>query len=158
VQEEQCTRLVGVGARFVGKSGRFVGNRMTFWRGSGRIEPEETTMKHFAILMGAVALLGAETARFDHKVRDLFFAGFAGDKESMAKAMTLSEATLKENPDHAEALVWAGSGIFFQSTEKFRTGDMAAGMALFQKGTGMMDRGAALEPKSIGVRIPRGSA
>jgi hypothetical protein len=115
-------------------------------------------MKHFAILMGAVALLGAETARFDHKVRDLFFAGFAGDKESMAKAMTLSEATLKENPDHAEALVWAGSGIFFQSTEKFRTGDMAAGMALFQKGTGMMDRGAALEPKSIGVRIPRGSA
>lgn len=115
-------------------------------------------MKPLTILFAAALALSAQNARFDHKVRDLFFAGFAGDKEALAKAMTLSEATLKENPNHAEALVWNGSGIFFQSSEKFRNGDMAGGMALFQKGTGMMDRGVALAPKSIGVRIPRGSA
>jgi hypothetical protein len=115
-------------------------------------------MKRMAMLMSAALLLAAEPVRFDHKVREMFFAAFAGDKESLAKGMAITEATLKENPDHAEALVWHGSGIFFQSADKFRAGDMQAGMAMMAKGTGMMDRAAALEPKSIGVRIPRGSA
>jgi len=114
-------------------------------------------MKQLPFLMATV-LLGAEPVRFDHKVRDLYFTAFAGDKEALAKAMVITEATLKENPNHAEALVWHGSGVFFLSGDKFRTGDMQAGMELMQKGTGMMDRAVGLEPKNIGVRIPRGSA
>jgi len=118
---------------------------------------KEIDMKQLPFLMATV-LLGAEPVRFDHKVRDLYFTAFAGDKEALAKAMVITEATLKENPNHAEALVWHGSGVFFLSGDKFRTGDMQAGMELMQKGTGMMDRAVELEPKNIGVRIPRGSA
>jgi len=110
------------------------------------------------IAFALAGLLAAqEPVRYDHKVRNLYFAAFAGDRPSLEKAMSITEATLKETPDHAEALVWHGSGVFFLSSDKFRTGDMQAGMELFQKGTGMMDRAVALEPKNIGVRIPRGA-
>jgi len=119
---------------------------------------KETDMKQLPILIATMMLLGAETARYDHKVRDLYFAAFTGNQEALAKAMVITEATLKENPNHAEALVWHGSGIFFQSAGKFRTGDIAGGMELMTKGTGMMDRAVELEPRNIGVRIPRGSA
>jgi tetratricopeptide (TPR) repeat protein len=119
---------------------------------------KEIEMKRLTILMTGVLLLGAEPVRFDHKVRDLYFAAFAGDRKALERAMQITEAALQENPDHAEALVWHGSGVFFLSADKFRTGDMQAGMELMQKGTGMMDRAVALAPKNIGVRIPRGSA
>jgi hypothetical protein len=127
------------------------------WEG-GQDGCKEIEMKRLTTVMTGVLLLGAQPARFDHKVRDLYFAAFAGDRAAMERAMQITEATLKENPDHAEALVWHGSGVFFQSAEKFRAGDMQAGMELMQKGTGMMDRAVVLAPKSIGVRIPRGSA
>jgi predicted Zn-dependent protease len=110
-----------------------------------------------ALLLFTLAL-AAEPVRFDHQVRDLYFAGFAGSRESLEKAMTISEATLKADPGHAEALVWHGGGVFFQSGEKFRTGDMQAAMDMMNKGTAMMDRAVELAPRNIGVRIPRGSA
>jgi hypothetical protein len=122
------------------------------------MEGKEIEMKQLPILIATVLLLGAEPVRYDHKVRDMYFAAFSGDKEALAKAMVITEATLKESPNHAEALVWHGAGVFFQSAEKFRTGDMQAGMELMNKGTGMMDRAVELEPKNIGVRIPRGSS
>lgn len=115
-------------------------------------------MKRLPIWIAGVLLLGAEPVRFDHKVRNLYFAAFAGDKEALTKAMAITEVTLKEDPNHAEALVWHGSGIFFLSGDKFRTGDIAGGMEMMQKGTGMMDRAVELAPRNIGVRIPRGSA
>jgi len=122
------------------------------------MESKEIEMKQLPVLIAAALLLGAQPARYDYKVRDMYFAAFTGDKEALAKAMVITEATLKENPNHAEALVWHGAGIFFQSADKFRTGDMQAGMELMTKGSGMMDRAVELEPKNIGVRIPRGSA
>jgi hypothetical protein len=122
------------------------------------MDRKEIQMKPVTILIAAVLLLGAEPARFDHKVRDLYFAAFAGDKAAMTKAMAITELTLKENPDHAEALVWHGGGVFFQSGEKFRAGDMQAAMEMLTKGTGMMDKAVELQPENIGVRIPRGSA
>lgn len=115
-------------------------------------------MKQLPIVIAAALLLNAEPIRFDHKVRDLYFAAFAGDKDSLAKAMAITEATLKETPDHAEALVWHGGGVFFQSGDKFRAGEMQAAMELLTRGTGMMDRAVELEPKNIGVRVPRGAA
>src|SRR5215212_8298502 len=131
---------------------------MTGAPSSGSMDCKEIEMKQLPILIAAVLLLGAEPVRYDHKVRDMYFAAFTGDKEALAKAMVITEATLKENPNHAEAMVWHGSGVFFLSAEKFRTGDMQAGMELMTKGTGLMDRAVELEPKNIGVRIPRGSA
>ncbi len=117
----------------------------------------KTSHKLFSLIAVATIVLAQEPVRFDHKVREMFFAGFAGDKEAMAKGMKISEATLAAEPNHAEAMVWMGSGLLIQSGEAFRKGEMQAAMEMMGKGTGMMDRAVELEPKNIGVRIPRGS-
>lgn len=123
------------------------------------MESKEIDMKRTTVVMMiAVLAAGAEPMRFDHKVRDMYFAGFNGDKAALTKAMEVSAATLAAEPNHAEAMVWHGGGVFFQSGEKFRAGEMEAAMALLTKGTGMMDKAVELAPRSIGVRIPRGSA
>ena len=110
-----------------------------------------------AVLVGGL-LSGEEAVRFDHKVRQDFFAGIAGDKAALARGMKTTEELLNKNPDHAEALVWHGSGLYSQAGDMFRNGgDQAKGMELFMKGQQEMDRAAALAPTSIGVRIPRGA-
>ena len=55
-----------------------------------------------------------EAARFDHAVRTDFFAGFAGNKELLARGMAACEKTLAGDPNHAEALVWHGAGLYYQ--------------------------------------------
>jgi len=102
-------------------------------------------------------LAAQEPVRFDHKVRTLYFAGMSGDRASLEKAMAITTETLKSEPNHPEALVWHGGGVFYLSAEKFRNGDMQSGMEMYQKGTSMMDRAVELAPRNIGVLIPRGS-
>lgn len=108
----------------------------------------------FAVLLAATGMLGAE--RFDHIVRNDFFAGYAGDSAALARAMKSTEATLADNPKHPEALVWHGSGLFFLSGQAFRAGDMAKGQELWARGMAEMDQGVALAPDSIGARAARG--
>ena len=117
----------------------------------------KTSHTLYSLLAVATVVLAQEPVRFDHKVRELLFAGFAGDKEAMSKGMKISEATLAAEPNHAEAMVWMGGGLFYQSGEAFRKGEMQSAMELIGKGTGMMDRAVELAPKDVGVRIPRGS-
>jgi len=95
--------------------------------------------------------------RFDMIVRTDFFAGFAGDAERLARGMATCERYLSANPDHAEALVWHGSGLVFRSGQAFQSGDTATGMGLFGRGLGEMNRAVALAPDRVGVRIPRGA-
>lgn len=95
--------------------------------------------------------------RYDHKVRELYFAGFSGNAEALEKAMKATDATLKENPKHAEAMVWHGSGVYFLAGQAFQKGDVQKGMEMAQKGIAMMDEAVALAPDSIGVRAPRGA-
>jgi hypothetical protein len=115
-------------------------------------------MRLFTIFVcGAGILAAQEPVRFDHKVRELYFAGMGGDRASLEKAMAITSETLKAEPNHAEALVWHGSGVFFLSGEKFRNGDVPGGMEMFKKGTSMMDRAVELAPRNIGVLIPRGA-
>lgn len=95
--------------------------------------------------------------RFDYLVRADFFAGFAGDKESLDRAMKLCEQTLAKNPKHAEAMVWHGGGLLFQSGQLFQKGDMQKGMELWNRGLKEMDQAVELEPNNIGVLIPRGA-
>ena len=109
-----------------------------------------------AAISFALPLLRAEQ-RFDHVVRSDFFAGFAGNQEALTRAMNVSAATLLENPNHAEALVWHGAGLFFQSGQLMQKGDQATGMQLYGQGIGEMKKAVALEPKSVSVRIPRGA-
>ena len=96
----------------------------------------------------ALALSGAPPAqapssagqRFDYLVRADFFAGIAGDRARMKRAMDLCEKTLAENPAHPEALVWHGAGLFGQAGAAFQTGDPTTGRTLYDRGIEEMDR------------------
>jgi hypothetical protein len=95
--------------------------------------------------------------RFDHVVRQDFFAGLGGDPAAMERAMKQAEAVLAAQPGHAEALVWHGAGLFFQSGQAFRAGENAKAQELWGRSLEEMDRAVSLAPDSIGVRIPRGA-
>ena len=112
----------------------------------------------FVVVVIAVlsSMLSAQT-RFDLIVRNDMFAGLAGNMEALARAMAACEKILAGDPDHAEALVWHGSGTVFLSGRAFQEGDAARGRTLFQKGVDEMARAVELEPTNIGVRIPRGA-
>ena len=60
-----------------------------------------------------VAAVGISTShaqeRFDNEVRDNMFRAFGGNEAALQNAMATIEAKLKEDPDHAEALVWRGA-------------------------------------------------
>jgi len=100
----------------------------------------------------------APDVHFDGLVRDDMFAGMAGDREALDRAMKLCADALAKDPQHAEAMVWHGVGLGFLSGDAFRAGDTAKGMQLRAQGTAEMDAGVALEPDSITVLIPRGAA
>jgi tetratricopeptide (TPR) repeat protein len=108
------------------------------------------------VLIG-IAVHAQAPARFDMQVRTDFFAGFAGDSARLARAMDVCERALADNPRHAEALVWHGSGLAFQGGMAFQKGDAQTGMELFARGTREMDDAVALAPDNVGVRIPRGA-
>lgn len=95
--------------------------------------------------------------RFDMLVRGDFFAGFAGDSVRLAQAMAICERYLADNPAHAEAMVWHGSGLLFRAGEAFQRGDVQNGGALWAAGLSEMNRAVALEPDNVGVFIPRGA-
>lgn len=95
--------------------------------------------------------------RFDFKVRNYFFAGFSGDAESLVTGMKICEETLAAEPKNAQALVWHGAGLYYQAGQAFQKNDQQHGMEWYQRGIKEMDEAVALEPDSVGVRIPRGA-
>jgi hypothetical protein len=113
-------------------------------------------MKLTAVVLLAAGLLSSQE-RFDFKVRNYFFAGFAGDTASLEKGMKICEDILATEPKHPEALVWHGSGLFFQSGQAFQKADQQRGAELWQRGLKEMDLAVELAPDNIGVRIPRGA-
>jgi len=121
-------------------------NRLIYYYGAAVI----------GLLLGAWS--GRAEGRFDHTVRNDFFAGFTGNPDALARGMKVCEEVLKGNPEHAEALVWHGAGLFFQSGQLFQQGKSEEGMKLSARSMEEMDRAVALAPDHIGVRIPRGAA
>jgi tetratricopeptide (TPR) repeat protein len=109
----------------------------------------------FALGFGTTLVHAAD--RFDHKVRNDFFAGFAGNREAFDRGMKAAAATIAAEPNHAEALVWHGSGLYYLAGQAFQKGDMPKGMELYGKALAQMDKAVALDPDNIGVRIPRGA-
>jgi tetratricopeptide (TPR) repeat protein len=107
------------------------------------------------IFLGAAILSSQE--RFDYKVRSYFFAGFAGDTAALDKGMKISENVLASEPNNAEAMVWHGAGLFYQSGVAFRKGDQQSAADLWQRGLKEMDDAVAIAPEKLGVRIPRGA-
>jgi tetratricopeptide (TPR) repeat protein len=103
----------------------------------------------------AAALLAQD--RFDMKVREDFFLGFAGNKEALARGMKACEAALAANPKDAEAMVWHGAGIFFESGTAARAKDFVKAGELYKRGVDEMAAAVALAPNDIAVLIPRGA-
>jgi hypothetical protein len=110
--------------------------------------------------VGLNLVFGAQTTaqeRFDNLVRADFFAGLAGDAAALERAIRLTEATLAQDPRHAEALVWHGSGLLFLAGQSFEKGDLVKGAALWERGLKEMDEAVGLQPDNVGVLIPRGA-
>jgi predicted Zn-dependent protease len=95
--------------------------------------------------------------RYDLKVRNDFFTGMMGDAAALERGMKAAEATLAENPKHAEALVWHGGGLYYLAGQAFMKGDPKKGMELAQKAIEEMDRAVELAPDDVAVRVPRGA-
>ena len=109
-----------------------------------------------AVLLAGAGFLMSQD-RFDYKVRNYFFAGYAGDAASLEKGMKICEDALATDPKNAEALVWHGSGLFSESGQAFQKGDQQSGRQLWQQGLKEMDDAVAIAPDALGVRIPRGA-
>lgn len=60
----------------------------------------KTSYTTLALIAVAAGMLAQEPARFDHTVRNQFFAGFAGDAAALAEAMKISGETLAAEPGH----------------------------------------------------------
>ncbi len=95
--------------------------------------------------------------RFDHQVRNDIFAGLAGDTEAMKRGLGVAAGVLKSDPNHAEAMVWLGSGRAFEAGQLFMKGDTEGGMTVWTEALKLMDRAVELAPNHAGVRIPRGA-
>jgi len=108
------------------------------------------------VLISASGFLMSQE-RFDFKVRNYFFAGFAGDTASLEKGLKICEDALAADPKNAQALVWHGSGVFFQAGQAFQKGDSQNGMELWQRGLKEMSDAVALDPDALAVVIPRGA-
>ena len=116
----------------------------------------KTTVTVFGLSLAVLGLAAAQE-RFDMRVRNDFFAGFAGNQEALDRAMKICEEELARNPANAAALVWLGSGVFFESRKYFQAGDQAKGIEFWQRGLGEMDSAVKMAPDTLSVRIPRGA-
>jgi len=115
-----------------------------------------TSIRYAVLLASAPALFSQ--ARFDMAVRNDFFAGFAGNLAALEHGMKACADVLAENPKHAEAMVWHGTGTFFLSGEAAKSGDYPKSAELYRKGLEEMAAAVALSPDNPAVLIPRGAA
>ncbi len=115
---------------------------------------------HRLVFITAIITVGITAAslaqeRFDNQVRDDMFRAFGGNEAAFKNALSIIEEKLRENPDHAEALVWRGAARYWEAGQAFAAGDSAGAEALAAVAMVDMDRAIALKPSNIGVLIPR---
>ncbi len=143
--------------RFIRRIRSFVGKMISpgaMGRKVGSMKVQRWLLTGSAVLGFALGMAkGAE--RYDHTVRNDIFAGMAGDTVAMNRALDKIEATLAVDPKHAEAIVWRGAAIFFQSGQAFQKQDNQKGMELYMRAMADFDQAGKLAPDSLGVLIPR---
>ena len=143
--------------RFIRLFRRFVGKMID----RRRIGRKVRSMKAQRFLLTVSAILGFALGmargaeRFDHTVRVDIFSGMNGDAVAMNRALDKIEATLAAEPKHAEAIVWRGAAVFFQSGQAFQKQDSQKGMELYMRAMADFDQAGKLAPDSLGVLIPR---
>jgi tetratricopeptide (TPR) repeat protein len=118
-------------------------------------------MRHRGLFPIVIIVLGIATSfaqeRFDYQVRDDMFRAFGGNEAAFKNAMSIIDQTLSEDPDHAEALVWRGAGRYWKAGQAFGIGDVTGARDLATLAIADMDRAVALQPRAIGVLVPRAS-
>jgi hypothetical protein len=107
------------------------------------------------LLISALGATAPAAERFDYSVRDDIFRAFGGNEAALKNAMAKIDATLAAEPDHAEALVWRGAATYWKAGQAYRAGDAAGARALAATAMADMDRAIALQPRNVGVLIPR---
>ena len=111
-----------------------------------------------ATLFLAAAVPAQQEERFDERVREFFFSGFAGDPASLRRGMEMVETALASDPDHAQALAWQATGWLFRSGQAFQRDDFSQGMTLFDDSVDQFSRAVSLAPDDVGVLIPRATS
>jgi len=96
-----------------------------------------------------------KTDRFDMVVREDIFNGFRGDDEALKRGLDACETELKAHPKNAEAMVWRGAVRVFSAGQLFGAGKMKDAFPMWTTGLKDLDDAIELEPKNVGVRIPR---
>jgi tetratricopeptide (TPR) repeat protein len=114
-----------------------------------------TTLVAALLLSGAPAAGAAPADRFDYLVRADFFAGIAGDRARLDRAMKVCEDALAADPRHAEAMVWHGAGLIVRDGHAAQAGEVEKAGPLTTRGLAEMDAGARLAPANIAVLIVR---
>src|SRR5258705_13969796 len=88
-----------------------------------------------AVAVAALAAVGIAAAslaqeRFDYQVRDDMFRAFGGNEAAFKNAISIIDAKLREDPDHAEALVWRGGGRYLKGGGTVGAGGTGHGQGL----------------------------
>lgn len=112
---------------------------------------------HLVVWLALAGGFAEAQERFDHLVRNDFFAGFAGDQAALERGMKVCEEILSTEPKHAEALAWHGSGLLFAAGKAFEKGDFAKGGELWTRSMKEMDDAVQLKPDSVAILAPRGA-
>ena len=107
------------------------------------------------LLASAAPSGGAQPPRFDYLVRADFFAGLAGDRARLDRAMKTCADALAADPRHAEAMVWHGAGLIVRAGHAAQAGEAATARDLTARGLDEMDAGARLAPTDIAVLVVR---
>jgi len=100
---------------------------------------------------------GEKGQRFDMQVREDFFAGFAGDAESLERGMKKCEDVLAKDPKNAEVLVWHGAGLSYSAKKEFMAGNVEKGREVQARGVQEINDAVALRPDDVAVLVPRAS-
>ena len=74
------------------------------------------------------------------------FRAFGGNEAAFKNAMSIIDAKLREDPDHAEALVWRGAARYWKAGQSFGAGNTANARVLADAAMADMDRAIALQP------------
>lgn len=94
-----------------------------------------------------------QPTRFDKIVQDDFFAGFAGNAESLARGMRVCDEALVRNPGNAPAHMWHAMGTGFLAGKAYRQGDSVRGRELEDQGSREAEQAVALAPDDEWVLI-----
>jgi hypothetical protein len=83
-------------------------------------------------------------------VREDTFAGWMNDDPVRhARGMKRAQEFVDENPNHAEAINWLGTGKIFEATSAYAAGDQAKGDALYQAGFAEMEKAVTNDSRLV---------